>query len=837
MINQFDREPLSLMEILGIDKPKSVNTFADLPLASEHTSEIYFVNTTTGSLFLGNKKNAGTYISDGTIWQLLEKASYDDLDLLKANKSTTITAGTGLTGGGDLSANRTISHADTSTQANVVNTDGNVIQSANVDGFGHATSFSSINLDNRYPLKNNAITGATKTKITYDSKGLITAGADATTTDIAEGTNQYFTNTRARNSISLTATGNSGLATYDASTGAINVPNYGLGNSATATALQNARLINGVSFNGTANITIADSTKQPLNTNLTSIGSLANSAGLLNNNGTGVFGYLSATTTNISEGTNQYFTQARARTSISLTTTGSSGASTYNSTTGAINVPNYTLAGLGGQAQLNGTGFVKATGTTISYDNSSYLSLTGGTLSGQLISTQANNTATNGGQIYLNGANGNRIDFNFNGVGAPSFTTRSVGTKIVLYPEISATKVDYAIGIDAATLWNSIPNSFSIFKWYAGTTNIMSLTGGGELSLNQTTDGVGFVLPYGGKIYKKVGTGIVIRKANNNVDIQVENNDGTNTIPLLTTQTGELKRTFTLPDTDSATTWIKLGEATNMGQNGAKITIKLVMSTGYNALLNQNQISNIFFKTSNNLSSQAGSTGNFFADGYYIIENMSQLNAPSTVRVIQVNNNTYHFFILTGSYSGASHYDITYSNLTWINTSTITIPSGNFIDLPKISRIPRFTGSLATTTSLSTYVEPVPYTTNITDNIFFSNSFGNITINYSGTYEIICQGSAYHTNVSAGMTTEYGIKKFTAGTGTTLSGFRTRHIAPSTAGNLTQGSQSVYFSCIAILQGGDIIKVFCYVSDGASATAVLQGNNTFNHISIKKLND
>jgi hypothetical protein len=35
------------------------------------------------------------------------------------------------------------------------------------------------------------------------------------------------------------------------------------GNAATATALQTARTINGVSFNGTANITVADSTKAP----------------------------------------------------------------------------------------------------------------------------------------------------------------------------------------------------------------------------------------------------------------------------------------------------------------------------------------------------------------------------------------------------------------------------------------------------------------------------------------------------------------------------------------------------------------------------------------------
>lgn len=39
---------------------------------------------------------------------------------------------------------------------------------------------------------NGAITGATKTKITYDSKGLVTAGADATTADIADSTNKRY---------------------------------------------------------------------------------------------------------------------------------------------------------------------------------------------------------------------------------------------------------------------------------------------------------------------------------------------------------------------------------------------------------------------------------------------------------------------------------------------------------------------------------------------------------------------------------------------------------------------------------------------------------------------
>lgn len=46
-------------------------------------------------------------------------------------------------------------------------------------------------------------------------------------------------------------------------------------------------------------------------------------------------------------------TTPKARSAISLTTTGNSGAATYNSSTGVFNIPNYTLAGLGG---VGGTG-------------------------------------------------------------------------------------------------------------------------------------------------------------------------------------------------------------------------------------------------------------------------------------------------------------------------------------------------------------------------------------------------------------------------------------------------------------------------------------------------
>ena len=40
--------------------------------------------------------------------------------------------------------------------------------------------------------ENSAIVGATKTKVTYDAKGLVTAGTDATTADIADSTNKRY---------------------------------------------------------------------------------------------------------------------------------------------------------------------------------------------------------------------------------------------------------------------------------------------------------------------------------------------------------------------------------------------------------------------------------------------------------------------------------------------------------------------------------------------------------------------------------------------------------------------------------------------------------------------
>jgi len=99
--------------------------------------------------------------------------------------------------------------------------------------------------------ENAAITGATKTKITYDAKGLVTAGADATTADIASSTDKrYVTDAQ------LVVVGNtSGTNTGDNAT---NSQYSGLAASKqdTLVSATNIKTINSTSVLGSGNIAV-----------------------------------------------------------------------------------------------------------------------------------------------------------------------------------------------------------------------------------------------------------------------------------------------------------------------------------------------------------------------------------------------------------------------------------------------------------------------------------------------------------------------------------------------------------------------------------------------------
>ncbi len=96
--------------------------------------------------------------------------------------------------------------------------------------------------------------------------------------------------------------------------------------------------------------------------------------------------------------------------------------------------------------------------------------------------------STTSAQLVFNGATNNWINFGTVGFAAPTFTTRSVGTKIVLYNQIGAAAADYALGIESGTLWFGLPTTAQRFKWYGGTTLAAELDGSGNFrSIGITT--------------------------------------------------------------------------------------------------------------------------------------------------------------------------------------------------------------------------------------------------------------------------------------------------------------------------------------------------------------
>ena len=277
-----------------------------------------------------------------------------------------------------------------------------------------------------------------------------------------------------------------------------------------------------VSVGTVTNVTIASSTPMSITNNTTTpeISMPAASAS--------VSGFLQATAFSLFES---------KQTAISLTTTGSSGAATFDNN--FLNIPNYTLSGLGGvptnrtitingttqdlsanntynvgtligtdtvslsnrinlkfntadtsqlnltsrfaekQNTLSGTGFVKASGTNITYDNSSYLrtgladssylKLTGGTLTGALTGTTGGfNTSLSIGIASEVSNNRKSLLFNVGGFNPPGvFNTNSDGDKIILY---QGSDYDGRIGVGTfGNLWikslstNESSGNFSIY--------------------------------------------------------------------------------------------------------------------------------------------------------------------------------------------------------------------------------------------------------------------------------------------------------------------------------------------------------------------------------------
>jgi hypothetical protein len=264
-------------------------------------------------------------------------------------------------------------------------------------------------------------------------------------------------------------------------------------------------------------------------------------------------------TTAVPEGTRLYYTDTRSRAAISLTTTGSSGASTYDNGTGVLNVPNYTLSGLGGvpttrTITINGTAQDLSTNRTWNVGT-----VTGSGDSNYVARFRPGSTVIGGGIIY---DNGNRVS-----IGTTSAATKFhivtpdiLGQTISAQSALGASSMQFTNGNNAtyigvnssagaslftgSSAYNSFIGSGSAYGLDLGTNSItrMSILSGGQVRVSDLA-----------------GTGIrmVVTDANGQLSSQaIPSPGGSGTVTSVSAGTGMAFTTITTSGSVSADTGV-----------------------------------------------------------------------------------------------------------------------------------------------------------------------------------------------------------------------------------------------------------------------------------------
>ena len=154
--------------------------------------------------------------------------------------------------------------------------------------------------------------------------------ANSSTSDIAEGTNLYYTDTRARASISVSDLGGDGSLSYDSASGVIS---YTGPSASEVRAHLSATSASGVTYSSSTGVIALSAIPNS---------SLTNSEVTINGATVSLGGSTSFGTDSVTEEDNLYFTDGRARSAISLTTSDSS-VLDYDSSTGEFT---FSLSGL-----------------------------------------------------------------------------------------------------------------------------------------------------------------------------------------------------------------------------------------------------------------------------------------------------------------------------------------------------------------------------------------------------------------------------------------------------------------------------------------------------------
>ena len=184
---------------------------------------------------------------------------------------------------------------------------------------------------------------------------------------------------------------------------------------------------------------------------------------------------------------------------------------------------------------------------------------------------------------------------------------------------------------------------------------------------------------------------------------------------------------FNIPQTGGSASYVNLGTWTTVNE-GTTLYMKIVAHCGYNTEFSQNQVTELYFKTSNGTSNKNG----FYGDGSASRNTAlgSNGSAPSVIKVIQNSLTSYTILGYFGTWSNGSHYTVsTDTASSWTHSGTLTPePPGTAIYIiPTVSDIK----------SISNYVDAGQFVTldNIKATVTTSGNRGLSVAAVSGSFQ------------------------------------------------------------------------------------------------------
>lgn len=220
---------------------------------------------------------------------------------------------------------------------------------------------------------------------------------------------------------------------------------------------------------------------------------------------------------------------------------------------------------------------------------------------------------------------------------------------------------------------------------------------------------------------------------------------------------------FAIPQTSGTASWVNLGTWTTTNA-GTTLYMRIIAHNGYNTDTAQNQVTELYFKTSNGSSNQGGFYGDGLASRNTVLGTSG--GAPSTIRVVQNSQTSYTFYGWFGTWSNGSHY--TYStdpSSSWTHAGTPAgTPAGTYIDItPTVSDI----------RSASGYVNAGSFVTldNIKATVTTSGNRGLSIASVSGSFQAAISATFGFINGVGGNSTSWPPPTYTTTPSTSLFGY------------------------------------------------------------------